>query len=529
MSDPFKKPARINIPNSLPDKKNNIPDSEKIRLLAEKDHGIKDLIEKEKAPLRRNIPSWLFSFTIHVLLMIVLALIIFPPDKKPLSIEGTFSEELGDQLEIFTKEEGNINPTTGEEYKIELPQEVRIDDMMMLEKPILPQEDTPSTLMFDQTRIDLKDMLSGRADPGLKNDLIAKYGGDHTTQEAVHRGLVWLAKQQNREGYWSLKGPYKDGLSAHMPENRIAATALALLAFQGDGNTRSKGKYAKEVNKGWIWLLRQQTPSGLFFKEMNSSTNDRFYTHAISLIALCEMIVLEKFEKKTDDDLKNRAIKAIDYLKENQNEEYGGWRYEPGVDSDLSVTGWCLMALQTAKMAEINVPEIMFKKISHFLDLVALDEGSRYVYTLPAKARKITPSMTATGLLCRMYLGWNRNNPAIQKGAEFLTQKNNLIHYPPKKEEIEDRKGHQEYTNVYGWYSASMMLKHLGPYHKYWRLWNQAMCAEIPRHQIPDGKAEAGSWDPEFDEYQYGGGRLYITTMSILCLEVYYRYMAIFK
>ncbi|MDO5579858.1 MAG: terpene cyclase/mutase family protein [Planctomycetia bacterium] len=530
MTDPFKKPARISLRPITPDQKNKVPDPEKLRLLQGKNGDVKDLVEEEKVPLGRRMSSWLFSFTVHVILMIILALIIFPPDKKPLTVEGTFSEELGDQLEIFTKEEGNINPVTGEEYKLEFPQEARLDDSIMLEKPLLPQENAASSMMLEQTRIELKDMLSGRVDPGTKNDLIAKYGGNQTTQSAVRRGLAWMAKQQNREGWWSLKGPYRDGLSDHMPENKIAATALALLAFQGDGNTRSKGQYAKEVKKGWSWLARQQTGDGLFFKDLNSSANDRFYTHAISLIALCEIIVLENIEKQKNEDLRGQAVKAIEYLKNNQNEELGGWRYEPGVDSDLSVTGWCLMALQTAKMAQIEVPETMLREISRFLDRVALEDGSRYVYTLPANVRRITPSMTATGLLCRMYLGWDRNNPAIQKGAEYLTGKNNLIHYPEKKEDgAEDRRSAPEYTNVYGWYSASMMLKHLGPYHKYWRIWNKAMCAEIPAHQIPEGKAESGSWDPEFDEYKYGGGRLYITAMSILCLEVYYRHLAIYK
>ena len=64
------------------------------------------------------------------------------------------------------------------------------------------------------------------------------------TQAAVARGLEWLARNQQRDGSWSLAGPYSDGVDSH-EENQAAATAMALLAFQGDGNTHMDGKYKK--------------------------------------------------------------------------------------------------------------------------------------------------------------------------------------------------------------------------------------------------------------------------------------------
>ncbi|MDD3587070.1 MAG: squalene--hopene cyclase, partial [Thermoguttaceae bacterium] len=52
---------------------------------------------------------------------------------------------------------------------------------------------------------------------------------------------------------------------------------------------------------------------------------------------------------------------------------------------------------------------------------------------------------------------------------------------------------------------------------------------QLPTHQVPRGKKEAGSWNPDLDEYGLGGGRLYVTCLSILCLEVYYRHLGIFR
>ena len=132
--------------------------------------------------------------------------------------------------------------------------------------------------------------------------------------------------------------------------------------------------------------------------------------------------------------------------------------------------------------------------------------------------------MTATGLLCREYLGWAQNETALQRGASSLVSSENLVHFPTTEEE------EKKYThNVYGWYSTSMALKGLGPYNRNWRKWNGALSKELPMRQEPQNSSEAGSWDPRFDEYNFGGGRLYVTILSILCLEVYYRHLPIYQ
>ena len=52
----------------------------------------------------------------------------------------------------------------------------------------------------------------------------------------------------------------------------------------------------------------------------------------------------------------------------------------------MSVTGWFVMALQSARMAGIEVPSPVFEKIEQFLDSVqrgdeqGYDVGSRYAY-----------------------------------------------------------------------------------------------------------------------------------------------------
>lgn len=481
----------------------------------------------------QNILYVLLSVVLNIVVLIVLAMFFFPNKPEPMSVEAVFSESIGDQIDIATLDQGNLNPNQAVEYAFNRPNDLPVEDLIVFEEKEKELIDSAAAPFFAQSRIDLRDLLSGRTDPGTRNDLLAKYGGTKETGESVQLALAWLKKQQQKNGSWSLKGPYRDGVGEHFADNPHAASGLALLAFQGDGNTRTFGEYKETVRRGWSWLIRQQNEDGSFFADSRSnsqfSTSGRFYTQAICTIALCELIAMENVEGK-GAELRAIAQKAVDYLLQTQNKELGGWRYEVGVGSDLSVTGWVLMALQTARAAELFVPNETLERVSLFLDSVAYDGGAQYIYCRELPDRR--PSMTATGLLCREYLGWDRKNPNLLRGAEILIQPENLIHYEPLGEssdeppEIGGRPPF--YTNVYGWYSASMALKHLGPYSKYWRTWNESLVAEVPAHQQKPNMPETGSWNPDLDAYRFGGGRLYVTALSVLCLEVYYRHLSLY-
>ena len=120
---------------------------------------------------------------------------------------------------------------------------------------------------------------------------------------------------------------------------------------------------------------------------------------------------------KSDDSwLRPYCEKGVKFALRSQGLE-GGWRYEPHGESDTSVTGWFLVALISARSTEIEVPEVNLRRVSGWLNRVDRDGGATYAYT---ESMKSTPSMTAEGLLCRMYLGWDRSRPALEIGANRL-------------------------------------------------------------------------------------------------------------
>lgn len=348
------------------------------------------------------------------------------------------------------------------------------------------------------TGLKIGDGFKGRG-KGMKGVLNRIGGGTSDTKKGVREALEWFKRNQRADGSWSLKGPYADPA---YDENVPAATGLALLAFQGDGHTHKEGDHKAVVKKGWDALLKLQAPSGQFLGTGLPSQH-QLYTHAQCTIAICEL-----YGMTNDSVYKHPAELAIGFCVKAQDAKLGGWRYEPGLDSDLSVTGWFLMALQSARMAGLEVPTETFEKAAKFLDSVQAAEGSQYVYILNDRP---SLAMTAEGLLSRQYLGWKRDDIRLITGANLIA--GNLI------------KTTDNERDVYYWYYATQVMHHMGGDH--WRQWNNEMKVQIPKAQVQDGR-EKGSWNP--GAYRWGdqGGRLFITALQTFMLEVYYRHMPLY-
>ncbi len=187
------------------------------------------------------------------------------------------------------------------------------------------------------------------------------------------------------------------------------------------------------------------------------------------------------------------------FFEANNSEEYdprgGGWRYNPGQPGDTSVVGWQIMALKSGHMAYLAVPPAVVGKASVFLDFVQSDSGARYGYTKPGNGH----ATTAIGLLCRMYLGWKKENPALQRGAQMVGE------WGPSKGDM--------YYNYY----ATQVMRHIEG--DLWKKWNGVMRDQLVNSQAQQGHEE-GSWHMSGGDHgSKRGGRLYCTVFAILCLE----------
>ena len=412
---------------SLNDARAPVPQNEKLRVdeSAEPD----DYDPTELA--LKGAPPWLVSLLVHMFGMIILALLMVPQiATSTLQLVANFADVKGMQLDedvaVFS-----LDPTPMDDS-------IMVDsDLPMVDDPLMtPQKlnlthvgTTPSS-NFETPNIGVA--LNGRT-PGMKNVLLLAYGGNETTEEAVQLGLKWLARNQKSSGLWSLSGPYADGVFGEDP---TAATAMALLAFQGAGNTTKRGEYYEVVEKAWRAMLKMQRPNGDFWR--GSTGHYRLYAQAQATIAVCEIYGMTK-----DSRFREPAQRAIDYAVKIQDPRGGGWRYEPGMETDTSVTGWFVMGLQSAQMAGLKVSEETWQRVSDYLDRAQHDDGARYGYR---PGESYDHVMTAEGLLCRQYLGWPQSDQRLRRGIRYLNA-------TPLDANNED---------VYYWYYATQVYHHMG-------------------------------------------------------------------
>lgn len=458
----------------------------------------------------RDMPAWMVSMIIHFVLLTLLGLLTYGSEEDRSIILSTVVSS-----QVRHEGEENVDPSDHVVFDLPLPDQVNMDDPKQRETMVKAAEDAKQ-LQIDPNTIDpqlpdlkiVQDVISRGGtsqtaliarDPRVRVEMVKREGGTTLTEAAVSRGLRWLALNQHKDGRWKLHDlPHASGGEGHMRSD-TAATSLALLPFLGAGQTHLVGAYQDHVSQGLRWLLTQQKKDGDL--RGNSQGHSGMYAHGQSAIVLCEAYAMTR-----DEALREPAQKSIDFIVAAQHPG-GGWRYEPGQAGDTSVLGWQLMALKSAQAAGLNVPSATMENAGHYLDTVASHGNARYGYQ---RGNQPTHVMTAEALLCRIYLGWRRDEPGLVDGVAWLAKE-----YPPDANR----------TDIYYWYYATQTMRHFGG--PTWDDWNLQMREALVSMQDQSGK-NAGSWPPR-DQHASTGGRIYTTSLAVCTLEIYYRYLPVFQ
>jgi hypothetical protein len=384
----------------------------------------------------------------------------------------------------------------------------------------LPREITADPQLAPLLR---RGSFGGRLTGKSKHALMDAYGGTQESEEAVMKGLLWLAAHQQRDGRWFLNHYCQNirgcdcckEFEAEVVDNDTAGAAFGLLPFLGAGITHQGApkdqpeleKYKIVVQRGLGFLVRNQNktrdPKKSGFLGGNS------YSHVLGTMALCEAYGLSG-----DEDLKLPAQLAVKYISNSQHPEGGGWRYSYQQAGDMSATAWMFLGIRTGQLAGMTIGKSPLTRAERFIDSCAAGpsdaEFSRYSYQ-PDQQSKLT--LSAAGLLTREYLGWKRDNPDLIAGSKYLME--NL---PP---ENSDKLG-----LIYYYYYATQVLHHLeGPD---FDLWNHRMREHLIRTQEKQYH-QTGSWNPEGTSWGHRGGRLYSTSLALMTLQVYYRHLPMYR
>jgi len=464
-----------------------------------------------------DAPSWLVSMVFHLVLMLVLALFTTRPEPGRASGEP-LTATLEEVPALETIETTRIEP----EPPLPLPVVTEVAPAPAKLEPQAVQVETkvfagaaPAVTFDPLGQVAASNDLMARAGTiaggalagrgqASRNQMVTRYGGTPASELAVNSALRWLAKHRMGDGGWTFQLTAvpecagKCGGSGRLAAARIAATGLALLPFLGAGQTHREGDYRNVVKEGLFYLTRQMktTPLGGALNEPGG----RMYSHGIAAIVLCEAYAMT-----SDRALHGPAQQAVNFICRVQDPVGGGWRYEPFQPGDTSVVGWQIMALKSALYAQLSVPAQVLRKASEFLDHVQAEEGAMYGYTFPGDGA----ATTAIGLLCRMHLGWTKDQPALRRGVQLLS------------------KAGPSPGDMYFDYYATQVFRHWEG--DAWQRWNQRMRDTLVASQYQKGH-ERGSWYmPDGDYGASVGGRLYCTAMAAMILEVYYRHMPIYS
>ena len=351
-----------------------------------------------------------------------------------------------------------------------------------------------------------------------RGQALQQFGGTMESEAAVDLALKWLASIQDEQGFWdgdaygAGKIDFEGGVNREFAgrDADTGLTALSVLAFLGKQNTLEEGEYSANVTEALHWLVDQQGKNSQGYDGYlggNAAEIAGMYSHAIATFAIAEAYAMTKDPTKSEFLLKPLQ-KAVRFTLLCQLDD-GGWRYirEQGGGGDMSIFGWQLMALKSAQAAGLEIPLETRQKMNQFLQQRGLGKsGGLAAYRANERP---TVAMTAESLFCKQMLGLKREHPSCDEAVQFL------LSNPPTRQSL----------NLYTWYYSTLAMFQYGG--EEWDRWNVPLRDLLIAEQVIAGP-NAGSWEPR-DQWGGYGGRIYSTAFAALTLEVYYRYLPLYR
>ena len=307
-------------------------------------------------------------------------------------------------------------------------------------------------------------------------------------EKSIRRGLDFISRGQIESGTFN----------SAPAQSYAGIPALCGMAFLAAGDTPLSEPNGPTILRIVDHLLSKARDDGYL-----GVGNGKMYSHCISTLFLSEVSGMVDTNRQAKiAQLLPKAVKIIlsaQAIKKQPGHD-GGWRYEPNsCDSDMSCSGWALMALRSARLNGAPVPEeAIDKAVAYLLTHHDAQLGTFGYQDTRSEADKLT----GAGLLCLELCGKHGHPATLRAGAYLAGHYKNLQNVHRK---------------LYGMYYTSQGLFQLGG--PVWQEFSEWMYDYwIPR-QSPDGK-----WDVGEDGCPY-----YQTAMVILAFTVPYRQLPIYQ
>ncbi len=320
--------------------------------------------------------------------------------------------------------------------------------------------------------------------------------------KAIENGLKYLQLQQRPNGSF----PFNHGETTAIP-------ALVGMAFLSKGCLPGRAPYGDTINRCIDYVLgaadmRDNAP---FKGYLGNSGNGRMYAHSIATLFLSEVSgMVDDARQERIDKVLPLAVKVIiDAQKQRKGGDHlGGWRYMPNSgDSDLSCSGWALMALRSARLNGAQIPpDAIEKAVLYILRSQRKQDGA---FSYQGNGGNYGDTLTGAAILCLELCG-RHEAPEALKGAKYLmgSYARHFANY-----------NGGEHT-VYGLYYTAQGLFQVGG--EYWTQFAPWMYETWLPKQRPDG-----SWCNTSNGNE--NTPIYGTAMVILAFTVPYRQLPIYQ
>lgn len=315
-------------------------------------------------------------------------------------------------------------------------------------------------------------------------------------EKSVNQGLDYLAATINDDGSY----PENHGITTAIP-------ALAGMAFLSAGHLPGEGLYGQTLNQIIDYVLANLASAKIgpteFTAYYGRAGNGRMYAHSIATLFLSEVsgMVDNDRQEKIDEQLPDavRLLLEAQNVKKTPTHE-GGWRYEPhSSDSDMSCSGWALMALRSARLNGAPVPDHAIDRAVAYVKGKHNEQAGTFGYQ---DGNNSALTLTGAGILCLELCG-RHAEPESVRAVDYL-------HKNFKKLPSQGRR-------LYGLYYTSQGLFQLGG--DTWLEFQSWMYDTWIPQQKPDGSWSQG--EENSAPYQ--------TSLCILAFTVPYRQLPIYQ
>jgi hypothetical protein len=337
------------------------------------------------------------------------------------------------------------------------------------------------------------------------------------SQQALARGLQWLAKNQGPEGNWGC--------------NELGVVSVGALAFLADGHLPGRGRYGENVERALDYVLRNERPPGLL--NITEHQHD-MYNHGLSTFVLGQA-----YGMTGDQRIGPVLDRALKMIADTQCED-GGWQYNAlrgPQGHDLSLAVMQAKALRSAVDSGLQVsPQVIDIAIRSVREHYCPDgcpfeadeatqkkHPGQFTYDRNGGHNR-TLAMAAAGVVClqefAQYDDWR-----IEKSLAVMTEAIKKI-----EGQNQGKKTHRETApfDAYTLYYVAQALYQVGG--KNWEEYYPALRDGLVYSQIstPNDPKTDGMWR---GHGHLGGtpGDLYMTAVACFVLAIPNRYLPILQ